>query len=96
MKRLIALSSLACMACTTVEAQNPAPLPDEAGCTIERLDPLVGRARSEALGAEARRLSGASLLRWISPGDMVTMDYQTGRLNIHLDAQGRVDRFACG
>ncbi len=63
---------------------------------MARLGPLVGRARSEALGAEAQRLSGAGRLRWIRPGDAVTMDYRTDRLNIHLDAQDRVEHFSCG
>jgi len=92
----IALLGLAAMACTTVEAQNPTLGPGEATCAIERLGPLVGRARSEALGAEAQRLSGAGRLRWIRPGDAVTMDYRTDRLNIHLDARDRVESFACG
>ena len=91
-----ALLGLACMACTTVEAQNPTLGPGEATCVMERLGPLVGRARSEALGAEARRLSGAGRLRWIRPGDAVTMDYRTDRLNVHLDARDRVEHFSCG
>ena len=91
-----ALLGLAAMACTTVEAQNPTLGPGEAACSMERLGPLVGRARSEALGTEAQRLSGAGRLRWIRPGDAVTMDYRTDRLNIHLDAEGRVDHFSCG
>jgi len=27
---------------------------------------------------------------------MVTMDYSAARLNVHLDARDRVERFACG
>ncbi|HST35160.1 MAG TPA: I78 family peptidase inhibitor, partial [Allosphingosinicella sp.] len=56
----------------------------------------VGRARSDSLVAEVARRSGARRVRWIRPGDAVTMDYSAERLNVHLDEQGRILRFACG
>ncbi|HWH17124.1 MAG TPA: I78 family peptidase inhibitor [Allosphingosinicella sp.] len=65
-------------------------------CTETRAQPLVGRAATSELGAEAMRLTGANAIRWIQPGSAVTMDYRPGRLNIHLDAQNRVTRFTCG
>ena len=89
--RLLALSLLL-TACTTVE---PSPSP-RGECNAAPLADLVGRPSSAELGAEALRRSGASRLRWIRPGDVVTMDYSPQRLNIHLDSQGRVDHFACG
>lgn len=84
------LSSLpACATTTTDEA--PAD-----GCGAERLGSLVGRAHTDALEAEALRLSGARRLRWIRPGDVVTMDYSGTRLNAYLDGAGRIERFTCG
>ena len=65
-------------------------------CNAAQAQPLVGRASSTELGAEALRLSGAGTLRWIGPGDMVTMDYREDRLNIELDANGRVKAVRCG
>lgn len=65
-------------------------------CDTERLPRLVGRAASPELGAEAQRRSGAARLRWIRPGDVVTMDFSPQRLNIYLDAQDVVARLACG
>ena len=65
-------------------------------CDASSLGDLVGRAVSQELGAEALRRSGSRILRWIRPGDVVTMDYSEQRLNIHLDGQNRVDHFACG
>ena len=90
MKQLAALVSLAAIACTTVP-DGPA-----VRCNADRLGGLAGREASSALGAEALRRSGARTLRWIRPGDAVTMDYREDRLNIHVDARGRVERFACG
>ena len=82
-------------ACTTVPA-TPEAGGSVGACAAEGLGELVGRPATQALGSEALRLSGARAVRWIRPGDAVTMDYREDRLNIHLDAEGRVERFACG
>ncbi|MGQ0558224.1 MAG: I78 family peptidase inhibitor [Sphingosinicella sp.] len=78
----------------------PAPAtdgPNPAGrCSTNRLSGLVGRPATRELGEEVLRGSGAARLRWIRPGDIVTMDYNPHRLNVHLDDSHRVERFACG
>jgi uncharacterized protein involved in type VI secretion and phage assembly len=74
--------------------------PAEAGgdgrCDAAKAGRLIGRERSEALRAEALRLSGASTLRWIAPATMVTMDYREDRLNLRLDRAGKVVKADCG
>jgi hypothetical protein len=82
-------------ATTTTPVDGPAA-PASGGCSLQALGGLVGRPASGAIGADALHWSGARALRWIRPGDMVTMDYREDRLNIHLDAQNKVERFACG
>ena len=90
-----AIAALALAGCATAPSAPPSPA--IAGrCHADGLGELVGRPADAALGAEAMRRSGSARLRWIRPGDMVTMDYSAQRLNVHLDAQGRVERFACG
>lgn len=90
------------MACTTPSedgAVGPAPPAAEGSdghCNAEGLNDLIGRPRSDQLGAEAQRRSGARTLRWINPGDAVTMDFREDRLNITLDAQSRVEGLSCG
>jgi hypothetical protein len=81
-----------------VPAAEGAPVPAEAGagCDAARARAVVGRQRSPALGAEAQRLSGAASLRWIEPDSMVTMDYRADRLNIEVDAKGKVTAVRCG
>ena len=93
MKSLIAALALSLPACATTPTDSSSAL---AGCRAEAAAALVGQAASAGLGAEALRLTGARRLRWIRPGDMVTMDYSLERLNVHLDARGRVERLACG
>ena len=98
MRILLAALLPVTMACAAMPAEDEAEPVGGSGhrCDASTLGNLVGRDATQALGAEALRRSGARVLRWIRPGDVVTMDYSEQRLNIHLDARGRVDRFACG
>lgn len=91
----IALLALALSACATPE-QAPPPAAPEDACGASRVRDLIGQARSDALVAEVARRSGAARVRWIRPGDVVTMDYSAERLNVNLDAQGRIARLTCG
>lgn len=93
MKSLIAVSALSLLACATTPTEDS---PASAACNAEAGAALVGRAVTAGLGAEALRLTGARRLRWIRPGDVVTMDYSPQRLNVHLDSDGKVERLACG
>ena len=93
MKLGFAGMALLAMACATVSPDAGSASP---GCRVEGLQDLTGQPASSELGTEALRRSGARRLRWIRPGDVVTMDYSAERLNIHLDAADRVERFACG
>ena len=78
--------------------EEKVPVHGESGarCDASRAQALVGRAASGNLGTEALRLTGSRSLRWIRPGDAVTMDYREDRLNIELDGQNRVARLRCG
>jgi hypothetical protein len=90
--------TMACAPVPPAEGQGePPPRVEGAGeCDAAGLGDLVGRPATTELGAEALRRSRARTLRWIRPGDMVTMDYRSDRLNIRLDAQHRVEAFSCG
>ena len=98
MRPFIAALPMLIAACATVSSgENP---PQEVGangaCTTEGLQELAGQPATSELGAEAMRRSGARALRWIRPGDAVTMDYRQDRLNVRLDAENRVEGFDCG
>ncbi len=84
--------------CTAVAAEEQ-PVPAQAAggtCNAAPAQGLIGRQSSPELGAEAQRLTGAARMRWMRPGQMVTMDYREDRLNIDLDEQGRVTGLRCG
>ena len=90
-----ALAALALAGCATTAPPVSAP-PVVGQCNADGLGDLVGRPADAGLGSDAMRRSGAARLRWIRPGDAVTMDYSAQRLNVNLDGQGRVERLACG
>lgn len=91
----IAFAALALAACATAEP-HASPPPPEDSCGATRLADLLGQPRSDPLVAEIRQRTAGRRVRWIRPGDAVTMDYSAGRLNVHLDARDRVERFSCG
>lgn len=94
MRILIAAMMLG--ACATVPPEEPQPPEHGAGvCDASRVQDLIGRQRSEALGAEALRRSGAKALRWLAPDTAYTMDLRRDRLNIDVTAGGRVTGLRC-
>ena len=102
----IAAGALMLMAWTTVppegEGQRPEqasdrlPVGGEGPCNAAVVQDMVGRQRSGEVGAEAVLRSGAETLRWIEPGSAYTMDYREDRLNIEVDARGKITRLRCG
>ena len=104
MRGMLPLSSLILAACATLPAagegsgEENVPVQGESGriCNAAPAKHLVGRPATAELGAEALRVTGSGNLRWIRPGDIVTMEFRADRLNIELDAQGRVTRLRCG
>lgn len=65
-------------------------------CDASAAQTLVGRQKSDALAALAMKRTGTKTVRWIAPGQAVTMDYRTDRLNIEVDAQEIAIRISCG
>jgi hypothetical protein len=65
-------------------------------CNAAPVQHLVGRPVDDRLVAEAKRLAGAGLVRISRPGEPVTLDHHTGRLNLLVDASGRITSIDCG
>lgn len=95
MIRLLTLAAvLPLAACATTS--KPEEVSDLIGCGETQVADLVGKPWTEALRAPTLKRTGARAIRVIAPGDAVTMDYRTDRLNIETDAAGRVARIKCG
>ncbi|MCM2251256.1 MAG: I78 family peptidase inhibitor [Ramlibacter sp.] len=65
-------------------------------CNADRARFAAGQLLTADLEREARLRSGAATVRVIRPGQMVTLEYNEQRLNIEVDAAGRVTRVRCG
>ena len=93
MKYLIPLMALGgCVAAV------PVAVPVEAGgrCDAAPVQGLVGQTLTEAMQADALKRSRSRSLRVIPPGTAVTMDFREDRLNIDVDAAGKVTGVKCG
>ena len=93
MRELVLLASAALSACATSAVAPPAP---GGICRGENLGQFAGRPATRELGAEILRVSGASTLRWVAHGMMVTMEFREQRVTVWLTADNRVDRAVCG
>lgn len=65
-------------------------------CKAEPAAGLVGQTPSADLGARALALTGARTIRWVLPGQAVTMDYRPDRLTVSINGDYKVERLSCG
>jgi hypothetical protein len=90
-------AALTLIGCIPAPQEPPSPPPVAATpCGSHRIGDLVGKQRSDAVAEDAKARSGAGRIRWIAPGQMVTMDYSEGRLNIYTDEAGKITELRCG
>lgn len=82
---------------TTATAAAPAPVAATDGrCDSDLAKFAVGQTASSSLLQQAQQRSGAQTARILRPGDIMTLEYRSERLNLNVDAQGVVARVNCG
>ena len=94
----IALVAILLTACTTASPpmSNPNP-PQTIGCNAEAAKPeALGKAATAEVIERARIDAGAQMVRVLKPGQMVTMEYREGRLNIDVDEANVIVNLRCG
>jgi hypothetical protein len=69
---------------------------DDSGCGAEKLANWRNVLPTEEVKAEIAATVGERPIRYIAPGDAVTMDFSPSRLNVELGEDGRIVRFRCG
>lgn len=74
----------------------PAPPAPQASCDSGAAQFALGQPFSPQLERQARTRSGASVVRWLSPGQVVTKEFNAARLSLTLDGNAKVVRAACG
>ncbi|MFD2236423.1 I78 family peptidase inhibitor [Aureimonas populi] len=88
-----AMAALLALAGCTATAQPETPAPGL--CNPEAAERMAGQARVS--DAQALRLTGATTVRQIAPGQPVTEDYRPERVTVATDpATGRIVSASCG
>jgi len=93
-KLLLCATVVGLAGCSSVDLNEPPVEPSL--CNAESASHVTGRKISSALQEEAKRSSGADMIRVIRPGQMVTKDYRAERLNLQLNDFDVVVRAYCG
>jgi hypothetical protein len=97
MDRRVFLAGLAVTAALVAgcQSETAASQPPSGICDRDAAEKLIGRNRLS--DAEAKHLTGATVVRQIKPGDPVTMDYRQERITIETDPEtGKIVRAFCG
>ncbi len=93
------LGLLSVSACaTTVAPPMSGPTPPVAmSCDADSAKPAaINKTATAAVVERARVDAGARTARVLKPGQMVTMEYLEGRLNIDVDARNVISNVRCG
>ena len=89
---------LAISACTTPPALPPpvSGAPVSGQCNADAARGHIGKVATTATVEAARKDAGANTARTLKPGQMVTMEYREGRLNVDVDARNVITGIRCG
>lgn len=85
--------------CTTPAPPPPAPAPPPEPvfqCSADGARFAVGQQVTPQLEAAARVRAAAGTVRVLRPGEAATTELDGGRLNLDVDARGRVTDVRCG
>lgn len=96
---LAALAACALMAgCSGIgqPAVGPTGAPLGGTCDARPAQSAVGQSSTASVVETARVRSGAQMVRIIRPGQMITKEYDAQRLNLEVDANGRILAVRCG
>lgn len=96
---LATLAAILLAACTTTASPNMSDTDQtrQTSCDAEAAKPeVIGKAATAEVIERARTAAGARLARVIKPGQMVTMEYIEGRLNIDVDESNVIVNLRCG
>lgn len=93
---LTALVAVPLAACAQVPPVEETPEIGVGSCNPATLRDLIGKTATPALVADAQKRAGARTTRVIKPGQAVTMDYRSDRLNIEVTERNVVTATRCG
>ena len=72
------------------------PPPASGQCNAQPAQGAVGQSSTSTIVESARARSGAQMARILRPGQMITKEFNAQRLNLEVDANGRILTVTCG
>ncbi|MBK3867586.1 peptidase inhibitor I78 family protein [Pseudomonas stutzeri] len=91
------IASLVLLAgCQSAPQPSPMAAQEYERCNSAATQHLVGQTATAKILEQARLQSGASKARILRPDDVVTLEYDSRRLNINTNADMRIERIGCG
>jgi hypothetical protein len=78
------------------EEPGSAPSDEADACGAGKLGRWLNVLPTEDVKREIAATVGERPIRYYTEGDPITMDFNPGRLNAELGADGRIKRFRCG
>ncbi len=77
---------------------SPAPAEPAPGgqCNAQPAQSVVGQNSTASVVEWARVQSGAKMARILRPGQIITKEFNAQRLNLEVDANGRILAVRCG
>lgn len=96
MRIALVLVSAALLGACAAQQTPVQPPPSVGACNAAAAQFAVGLPGSAQLAGRAMQAAGAQRFRWLRPGEVVTMEYDASRLNLEVDATGKVIRVRCG
>lgn len=81
---------------STQSDSRAAPAGVAAQCNAQPAQFAVGQNSTARVMESARARAGAEMARVLRPGQMVTKEFNAQRLNLQVDANGRIVAVSCG
>jgi len=75
---------------------TPPPPATADGCGADKLADYLNQLPTAEVTARIGQTVGHDRIRTIKPGDMVTQDFRSDRLNVEIGEDGRIKRVRCG
>ena len=92
--KAVVLVAMAVAGCTTMDRASNGDVAGDT-CNAAAVQDLVGKPVGTS-EADAKRRTGAAVVRSYVTGAALTMDYRADRLNIETDAAGTILKLSCG
>ena len=81
---------------TQAQPQWQSPGPRGGACNAAPAQGFVGQAGTASVTEKARVASGAAMARVLRPNQPTTLEFNQERLNVVVDAAGRITAVRCG